>query len=143
MYSSFLAILSTRKKIHGLLLGSDYYQLLTYNFDRKLPSWFMKQYDQKFKKNENLTLSICTMFRISRTDIGARGHVLHSILFLHAMFKVGFGQIFFKHTKTIISKQMFKKKILFWCASQNHNLACQPIFSPGKLPQKRPHYSHF
>ena len=53
------------------------------------------------------------MFRVSRTDIGARGHVLHSILFLLHTFKVDFGQILFKHTKTIIATQifsMFKKK---------------------------------
>ena len=90
MYFSFLAILRTRKKIHGLLLGSDYYQLLTYNFYPKLPSPEV-EWSKLCKKKGNLTSWVCTMFHVSRTDIGAHGHVLHSILFLLcSMFKVTF-----------------------------------------------------
>ena len=146
MYSSFLAILSTRKKIHGLLLGNDYYQLLTYNFDRNLPSSFMKQYDQNFTKKEDLTSWICTMFRVSWSDIGARGHVLISILFLLCLM-LTLVRFYLSTQKQSQLHKYFRclknKEILFWIASQSHNLACQPIFSPGKLPQKRPHYSHF
>jgi hypothetical protein len=69
----------------------------TYNFDRKLPSWFMKSYDQNFTKNirkEILTLRICTMFRVSRTDIDMYYILLglHSILFLLCL---NFCQILF------------------------------------------------
>ena len=67
------------------------------------------------------------MFRVSATDIRARGHVLHSILFLLCL-KLTLVRSYLNTQKTIIATQIFsmfkKKEMLFWRASQSHNLAC-------------------